>query len=563
MKTLNKLIYIIPRAKRKKLFLLIILLIIAMFLEILGLGLIVPILGSILDENKSKFVFEIINSFFQINDNNSLIFLSLFILFCVFFFKTIFITYLNYKQGKFLNNIRIYLTNELFVRYMTQPYDFFLQTNASLLIKNLNKEVMIVYGLSMKFISIIVESAMIVATVGTLIYIDPIGALSIGLFLFITAYLFYFFYKKKIMFYGEQRKKFDAESSLLYFETFIGIKDVKSFSKEEIIIDNHEDIVYAQGKLTVFIDFIMQLPRYFLELISIAGVFIFIFIKIIQGADLNGLIISVGVFVAATFKILPSINKLLSVSQNINYELPSLDLIFNELNNLEKQTQNPKILSNFHKLIEFKNISFHFEKSKKKILNNVSFSIKKGETIGLMGQSGAGKSTLVDLLLGLLKPTSGAIYFDGEKYDSKTMKNTFIGYVPQSINLLDRSIKNNILFFQDNFDQTLFENSIISADLKEMIENLPEKELTFVGDRGVRISGGQKQRIGIARALYTRPKILIFDEGTSALDDKTEKEVMNAIYNLKGELTIIIISHRMSTLNKCDRIYKLENGIVK
>jgi ABC-type multidrug transport system fused ATPase/permease subunit len=220
----------------------------------------------------------------------------------------------------------------------------------------------------------------------------------------------------------------------------------------------------------------------------------------------------------------------------------------------------------FNNQIELRNVSYVYPNAKAASISHVYLAINKSESIGLVGTSGAGKSTLVDLILGLFKPTSGAIYVDG--VDIATGMRSWqdkIGYVQQSIFLSDDTLKRNIAFGlkDEDIDDELIKQAIKAAQLEQFLESLPNGVDTFVGERGIKLSGGQRQRIGIARALYHNPPVLVFDEATSALDNETEVEVMDAIKALKGKRTMIIIAHRLSTIEHCDKVYRLENGAVE
>ena len=561
MTTIKMLLRLIPKQFKYKLVILLILLLFSMFLEIFGLGLLVPTITFVLDDKKSEVYFNFFKKYIGSFENQQILYITLTLLIFTFAFKSIFLTILNFRQNRFFATIKIYLTDLLFRSYVLEKYSFYLKNNISSLIKNITKEVGIVHSLGTTYLSIIVEGAMIVASLLTIIYINPLGTLTIGVFLFCSSFIFFKLYKNRIHLYGEKRKQFDNDLSLLYYESFSNIKEIKVFNKESNINEEHENIIKEQAYSSAYVDFIVQSPRYFLEFISVLALFIFIVISLLTGEEINNLVISIGVFVTAIFKMLPSVNKLLSVSQTINYNKPALDLIYKELKSNRNNAFSEKtLLSKFQNSLELKNVSFRYSERSKNILNGVNFKIKKGDIIGIVGQSGSGKTTLIDLLLGLHIPTDGELIIDGKQFFPEKQKISFISYVPQEINLMDKSIKENIIFFDKNFNQLNFENAIQKSELNDVIQNLPYKENTIIGDKGNNLSGGQRQRIGIARALYKNPQILIFDEGTSSLDSTTEQKVMESLYKLKGELTIIIISHRTETLKSCDKIIEIDNG---
>ena len=286
---------------------------------------------------------------------------------------------------------------------------------------------------------------------------------------------------------------------------------------------------------------------------------------IISGKSIDQLVPTLAVFATASFRAIPSLNRVMGSIQSIKYGNAVIKLLYKEF--IEIRTNKNSFINNndkllFKKKIDFKNLSFSYPLSKKIVISNVNLSISKGETIGIVGASGSGKSTLIDLLLGLLKPTTGEICIDNLNINRNLDTwQKFIGYVPQTIFLSDDTIIKNVAFgISDNeIDINKIKKALDLAQILDHFESLPEGLSTFVGERGIRISGGQRQRIGIARALYNNPLILVLDEATSSLDSQTELEVMKSINLLKGEKTIIIAAHRLSTLEKCDRIIEVKN----
>ena len=263
------------------------------------------------------------------------------------------------------------------------------------------------------------------------------------------------------------------------------------------------------------------------------------------------------------FRLMPSLNRMISQLGILKGSIPSLCKIFDEMQINRKQTTIAKCPEFcFEKTINVECVSFHYEQSNKNILKNVSFQINRGESVGFVGKTGSGKSTLLDLILGLLKPTSGSISIDG-KYPVNTKEwHHRIGYVPQAVYLTDESIAANIAFGEEEIDVARLQKCIETAQLSELIEKLPQKAETVVGERGIRLSGGERQRIAIARALYRKPDVIIFDEATSALDNKTEKVLMETINTLTKNYTVIMVAHRVSTLKDCHRIFAVESGKV-
>ena len=278
----------------------------------------------------------------------------------------------------------------------------------------------------------------------------------------------------------------------------------------------------------------------------------------------------IGIFVASAFRLLPSINKINLCYQRYLWGSPSINVIFRQIINLNHKKLYFKNLNkkkndnnfNFNEEIKLKKISFKYKKDSNFNINNISFTIKKGESVGIVGPSGSGKSTILNIILGLLEPNSGEIFFDNLNIKNIKGWNMNVGYVPQSVYLTDDTIYNNVAFGvgEDKFKSKKVRNSLTKAQLNNFINSLPNKEKTVVGEKGVRLSGGQIQRIGIARALYHNPGILVLDEASSALDYNTEESLMSAVNLLKGKTTMIIVTHRLSTVEKCDKIIEIKKG---
>jgi ABC-type multidrug transport system fused ATPase/permease subunit len=272
-----------------------------------------------------------------------------------------------------------------------------------------------------------------------------------------------------------------------------------------------------------------------------------------------------GLFAGAAIKLMPSLNRIITSLKGIKYNNASINTIYDELNIKirTKDLSGGKIKISFRQSLTLKHLSFEHNNPKKIILDNVNLKIISGSSIGLVGESGVGKSTIIDLITGLIEPDSGEITADGENISQNIRSwQDEIGYVSQNVLLLDDSLKKNIVFGVDenDIDYKLLEKSIQDAQLNSYVNSLPDGIETNIGEKGVRISGGQRQRVAIARILYFNPSFLIFDESTSALDIATEKEILDVIFNLKGKKTIFIVSHRLSTIAKCDFVYKIENG---
>ncbi|MDB9903015.1 ABC transporter ATP-binding protein/permease [Flavobacteriaceae bacterium] len=563
---IKKLIFLITKNQRKGLIVLTLLLFIGMFLEVFGLGILIPALSILLDPEsleKTPILVSFRNLFPNFSHESFLVIFLLAIV-IIYLVKAIFLVFLTHKQNRFINKIMANISNNLFYGYMNQPYSFHLKRNASELLKNIQVEINYLLTFLHSLISICIEGGFVISIIAALIYIDPVGAISIGIFYGVLSIIFIQFTKRKLDQWGQIRIDLDAKVSKTALDGLASIKDLIILGKTSFFIDKFSTDNLSKARVNANQGTVSQIPRFYLELISIVGLVSFIMMKLFQGEDVLSLITVLGVFVAATFRMIPSINRIIAATQAIKFFSPSVEVIYNEI--IQSNQNKIEVISNqnfnFQKNIEFRNINFSFS-ADNIILNDVSFNLVRGQTIGVIGESGSGKSTLVDLLIGLHKPDSGQILIDGiSGFQINQSFRNKIGYVSQSINLIDESIKKNIAFgISDNkIDDIKIKDLLVQVQLEKFVNSLQNGVNTKVGDRGVQLSGGQRQRIGIARALYHNPDILILDEATSALDTETEKEVMKSIYNLKGQKTIIIVAHRLTTLELVDEMYEVKNN---
>ena len=348
-----------------------------------------------------------------------------------------------------------------------------------------------------------------------------------------------------------------------------GIKEIKVLNRESYFVASY-DAYFEKFIYGLRISCLIRiLPKYVIETVCMTGLLLAIIIKLFVGQkDIIDFIPQLAVFAVAAFRLLPSVGKINEHLATILYSYPSIDLIYHDLKEVEITSLKKEETSekwNFEHVLKIKNVCYHYPDSEEEVLKNVSFDIEKGTSIAFIGQSGAGKTTMVDIILGLLTPQIGKITADSlniEKNINVWQKE--IGYIPQTIYLSDDTIRNNIAFGipENEIDKDAVESALNKAQLLQFVDTLPDGMDTIVGDRGIRLSGGQRQRIGIARALYHDPEVLILDEATSALDSDTEASVMDAIDSLKGEKTMIIIAHRLTTIRNVDKIFEVSDGKV-
>ena len=374
------------------------------------------------------------------------------------------------------------------------------------------------------------------------------------------------FTKNIIQRLGKERFFFEEKVIKNINEFFYSIRDIKIYFLQNYFINNFWNILnsYASSlkkNLTFQI-----LPRLTIELVLIYFLGLLLVLLTSRGNDFEQTIITLGLFAAASFRLLPSLNKIINSQQTLRYQVPSVNEIYRELNNNNlRNIPNNKNTIIFKKKLELKNISFYYS-PKKIILKNLNLKVKFGEKIGIIGQTGSGKSTLIDIIAGLLFPTSGQVIIDDTKINlRKKLWKHNIGYVSQNTCLIDDTIKSNVAFgsSNENISNDRINKILSDVEISNFVKNLKFKTNTIIGERGISLSGGQKQRLGLARALYHRPKLLILDEAFSALDIKTELKIFNKINKEYKDMTIINIAHKGGSLKFCDKVYRLENNKLK
>lgn len=558
------------KQQRIKIIFLIILLFIGMILEVFSLTMVIPLITSILEPDFKLLLTNYIGEsiWLQNQSKNDLIQYIILILVSVFFIKMVFMVYLSYRQNKFIASVSGSIANLLYSKYLYSSYSFHLKRNNAELIRNLQQEVVFFSAFFQSYITFIVEVLLLLAVIITLIIIDPIGAISIGLFFSLMSYAFFQFTKKKLSYWGKERQELEGSVSKIILEGLGGIKEIKILGKESFFTKKYSTLNNLKFDINALFMTTNLTPRFYLEFMSIVALASFIGLLMFRGEELTTLITIIGVFIAAVFRLLPSVNKLISNLQIIKYKKYSLDIIIDELQLVSEENTKTSELDKkltFNKSLTIKNLNFQYE-DHTIIFNKLNFSLNKGEMVGIIGTSGAGKSTLIDIIMGLYKQANSAIYIDDYCIDNDVrswQKN--VGYVAQDTFFIDNSILKNIAFGleENEIDVDRVKEVIKEAQLDAFIKTLPDGVNTTIGERGVQLSGGQQQRIGIARALYNNPEVLIFDEATSALDHITEDGILESITNMKRKKTIIMIAHRLRTLSQCDKVYEVGDKNIK
>lgn len=560
-----KVLSLLTHSERKSALTLLVLMLFGMTLETLGVGLVVPVIGLMMQEDlasKYALVNQVLN-FFNNPSQSEIIIGAILFLVLAFLVKNMFLAFLAWCQARFAYSVQRHISQRLFNTYLAQDYDFHLKRNSAQLIRNVTTETNL-FTLSINaFLLIVAESFVALGIIALLLFVEPVGAMLVAMVLALAMLGFLWVTKSKILSWGKARQYHEGMRIQHLQQAIGGIKDVILLNREGYFQKEYQKHNVKSSKVASLQFFLQQMPRLWLEFLAILGLAILVIIMVNQGGGIQTILPILGLFAAAAFRLIPSVNRILSSIQTVRYGIPIVDLLYNEFNLKHKgmsEARSPFELSNS---IELKKISFLYQDTSANAISNISIKISRGESIGLIGESGSGKSTLVDIILGLLQPRSGLILVDGANiHDNIKGWQRQIGYVPQTIYLTDNSLRENIAFgiIKQKIDPQAIERALEAAHLTAFIASLPDGLDTIVGERGVRLSGGQRQRIGIARALYNDPDVLVLDEATSALDNDTEHEIMKAIAVMHGSKTIIIVAHRLSTVENCDQIYRLQSG---
>ena len=568
MTSIQKFNYLLTASQKRQLIILAFLLLIGMFFEMAGLGVLLPALGLMLKSDivKDYPLLKPVVNYLGNPSQKKLLIYGMEILIFIYLAKTIYLIFLGWKQSKFTTQLSADLSEKLFLGYMRQPYTFHLQRNSAELLRNIQTEVGQFTAVSQAAVTLTSELSVITGIAFLLILAEPIGAISVTLFLGLTAFVFHRLTRNKLLKWGVSRQYHAGHTNKHLLQGLGGVKDIKLMGREENFLDEFAVHNRAYARIQLKTMTLSLAPRFYLELFAVLGLVGLILAMVLQNKPLGLLIPTIGIFVAAAFRMIPSLNRIMSSMQTVRYTQSTVEVLYKELVTINESRKNGlknKSKLDFREKLCGNNLTFSYNGATSNAIDNINICIRKGQSVGLIGASGSGKSTLVDLLLGLLEPEQGEFLIDGQNMKDNLRKwQNKIGYVPQAIYLIDDSLRKNIAFGipDEQIDDEAVMRALKAAQMDDFVNTLPEKLETFVGERGVRLSGGQRQRIGIARALYHDPEVLVLDEATSALDTETEKGVMIAVNALHGNKTIIIVAHRLTTVEKCDYIYKLDKG---
>jgi len=558
--TIKKTLSLLEKKEKKQFLKLIICMFFASALEILGLASIFPLINFLTNQETTLNLF---NHYFA---DNYMIYLVC-LIFIIYLLKNIFLSFYYWLENTFAYNTRFNLGVRLYSGYLNSPYKFHLENNSSVLITKIVQETSI-FGSAIISLSSLITEIMVVAGITLLLIImKPQETVYVIIIISTVSLIFYYLTKKISSNLGKLLVEEQKNKMRILNESLKSLQEIIVFRARKYFQNLFKLKSMKVSELGYKMAFINRMPKVWFEMVAILIISFIIIYAVLQNESHIGILSTLSIFFISALKIIPSVNKILVSLQSIRYSETAVTSLYSDSKMFEGQQilnendKNKKKLK-FQNSITFSNVEFKFSSNNEKTLENINFEIKKKDFIAIVGKTGTGKTTFLNLLMGLLKPSSGKIEIDGINiHDNIEAWRANLGYVPQNINLLDESLKKNIAYgLKENFISNInVKKSIELSQLSEFLENDDRKLDLPVGESGTKISGGQKQRIGVARALFHDPEILIFDEPTSSLDPITTNKLLDTLKKLNNVKTIILVSHDIKDFSVFDKVYEIKN----
>ncbi len=575
-KIISKLKVLLDKKQKRQMVGIVILMLIGGVLESLGIAMIAPVMQVVIDPQKveeSKLLSGIYN-LFNLSSTTQLAALIMVALILVFVIKNIFLYFMNVVQLRFVYTNQFATSRRMMINFMQRPYEYYLGADTTVIQRNITSDVNNLYALILSCLQLISEIIVFVCLVAILLSQDAQMTITIAVLLVIVLLVIKYFIKPVMVKAGQDNQDYYSGLYKWIYESVTGIKEIKVANKENYFINGYADCGAGYVNAVQKYNLYNSTPRLLIETIAIAGMVGYMLVVMMAGTSITTLLPQLTVLAAAAARLLPSANRINNYLTSIAYFEPFLDNVSDNLQSeihdesISYDSENYRTKSEVEKLpveklIRMEDITYKYPGTDKLILDKATMEIPVGKSVGIVGTSGAGKTTIVDVLLGLLEPKTGRILADGVDVMTNYrgwLKN--IGYIPQTIFMTDSTIRKNVAFGvpDDEIDDNKVWQALREAALDEFVKELPDGLDTTIGERGIRLSGGQRQRIGIARALFEDPEVLVLDEATSALDNDTEAAIMDSINRLHGKKTLVIIAHRLQTIEKCDMIYNIGEG---
>ena len=576
VKIYEKLMVLLDRQQKRKMMLLVFLMLIGAVLETLGVSMVMPVMNVVLEEDaiaKHDYL-QVICRIFGVDNSGDLTMLVMVGLVLVFVTKNIFLFFQQKVQLKFVYTNQFATSRRMMINFMQRPYEYYLNADTAVIQRSITSDVNNMYGLILARLQLISEGIVFVCLAAASLVADVWMSLTVTALLVVALLVIKCILKPIMRKAGEENQEFYSGLYKWIDQSVMGIKEIKIARKEGYFINEYSKCGAGYVSAVQRYNLYNATPRLLIETLAIAGMILYLMIQLLQGTAAVDIVPQLGVLAVAAMRLIPCANRInnhltsisyfepffMGVSDNLQEEIRDENVDYNA-ETYQKKIDVEKL--DVRKEIVLQDITYRYPNSQALIFDHADMMIPVGKSVGIVGTSGAGKTTIVDILLGLLQLETGSILADGvevREHYASWLKN--IGYIPQTIFMIDSTIRRNVAFgyADEDIDDDKVWEALREAQLDEFVKGLPEGLDTSIGERGIRISGGQRQRIGIARALFEDPEVLVLDEATSALDNETEAAIMDSINRLHGRKTLIIIAHRLQTIEKCDMVYRVEDG---
>lgn len=567
VRVFKKFYLLLNRHQKNRVIILFFMMLIGAGFEVLGVSMMLPLVSAVMNEKiiTENEICAWICRVFGIKDHMGFVIWCITALVVIFIVKAVYLTFEYSIQYRFVFNNRFMTQSRLLEAYLCRPYEYFLSAKSGEIVRIVQEDAGNAFDMLTVILGFATEVVVSAAVVLTIFIINPFMTVFIAMSLLILMAVISRCIRPLLRREGETYQKTYAETNKWLLQSISGIKEVKVTQTEDFFLDNF--VKYGQKMVNAarWNSTLQNVPRNLIELVSVCSMMIVLGIMVATGHAMDSLLPSLSAFVMAAVKLLPSANRMVASMTQVTFYEPALDNMLENLEVLEEDfSADDKAAGKlpFTKEILLKGIDYAYPGGEKKIFDKAELLIPAGSSIGIVGASGSGKTTAVDILLGLLRPQAGQILVDGvDVLSDMPGWLAHIGYIPQMIFMLDDTVRANVMFghSDDGHADEKVWAALEEAQMADFVRSLPKGIDTAIGERGVRLSGGQRQRIGIARALFTNPDVLILDEATSALDSETEEAIMQSINSLHGKKTMVIIAHRLTTIEGCDMVYHVED----
>lgn len=576
LKIIKKMNLLLDRKQKRSMVWIVLMMLVGGVLESLGVTMLVPIITVVIDPvqvEQNKYLSAIYDALGLENTTQfAVVMLVAFV--GIIVLKNVYLFFQQKVQLRFVYTNQFATSRRMMINFMQRPYEYYLNADTSVIQRNITSDVNNMYGLILSCLQLCSECIVFACLVGVLLAIDAQMIIMVAVLMVALLFLIKKVLKPIMVRAGQDNQDYYSGLYKWIEQSVMGIKEIKIANKENYFINEYAKCGAGYVNSVQKYNIYNATPRLLIETVCIAGMISYFIVIILRGAQVTELLPQLSALAMAAMRLLPSVNRINNYQTSISYFEP---FFMGVSDNLQEEIHDKKVSYaaedylqkkeveklEIKKEISLQDITYKYPHTDVLIFDHADMVIPVGNSVGIVGTSGAGKTTIVDILLGLLQIESGRILADGvevrEHYES-WLKN--IGYIPQTIFMIDSTIRKNVAFgyAEDEIDDEKVWRALKEAQLDEFVRGLPEGLDTSIGERGIRISGGQRQRIGIARALFEDPEVLVLDEATSALDNETEAAIMDSINRLHGRKTLIIIAHRLQTIEKCDMVYRVENG---